>query len=93
MKLKALCECTKPISCIKGKDADGGTVDFVDIPDNSVQLNAVKTVIALYGDEAPAKTQVDLVGSLMAVVASHLTSANRSTNAPKRGKKGITDVP
>ena len=72
LKLKALCECTKPISCIRGKEADGGTVDFIDVPDNSVQLNAVKTVIALYGDEAPAKHTVDVAGSLMAAVAARL---------------------
>ena len=72
IKLKSLCEATKPISCIKGKEADGGTVDFVDVPDNRVQLDAVKTVISLYGDEAPVKQQVDVTGSLMAAVAARL---------------------
>lgn len=58
-KLKALCEATKPISCIKGKEADGGTVDFVDVPDNQVQLGAVKTIIDLYGDKAPDKHKIE----------------------------------
>jgi hypothetical protein len=49
-KLKELCEANKPISCIKGKDADGGTVDFIDVPDNKVRLDAVKEVISLYND-------------------------------------------
>jgi hypothetical protein len=57
-KLKALCEATKPISCIRGKEADGGTVDFIDVPDNQVQLGAVKEVIALYGDRAAEKVAV-----------------------------------
>jgi hypothetical protein len=59
-KLKDLCECTKSISCIRGKEADGGTVDFVDVPDNAVQLNAVKEVIALYGDRAAEKKDVNI---------------------------------
>ena len=61
-KLKDLCEATKPISCIKGKEADGGTVDFVDVPDNQVQLGAVKTIIELYGDKAvpTQKHEIDL---------------------------------
>lgn len=63
-KLKTLCEATKPISCIKGKDADGGSVDWVDVPDNTVQLNAVKTVISLYGDEAPKKEDINIKGPL-----------------------------
>ena len=63
-KLKELCECTKPISCIKGKEADGGTVDFVDVPDNMVQLNAIKEVIALYGDRAAEKKDIRQSGEL-----------------------------
>jgi hypothetical protein len=63
-KLRALCECTKPISCIKGKEADGGTVDFVDVPDNAVQLNAIKEVIALYGDRAAEKKDIKQSGEL-----------------------------
>lgn len=63
-KLKDLCEATKPISCIKGKEADGGTVDFVDVPDNQTQLGAVKEVIALYGDRAAEKKDVKVSGDL-----------------------------
>ncbi len=73
-KLKDLCEATKPISCVRGKekDADGGTVDFIDVPDNRVQLDAVKEVIALFGDRAPEKKQVSLDASLMSLVAAQL---------------------
>ena len=59
-KLDECLEATKPISCIKGKDADGGTVDFIDVPDYRVQLDAVKMIISLYGDNAPVKQEVDL---------------------------------
>ena len=72
-KLKDLCEATKPISCIRGKDADGGTVDFVDVPDNAVQLNAVKTIIDLYGDAKPKKLDVNMGGNIMATVAKVLS--------------------
>ena len=57
-KLKSLCEATKPISCIQGKDADGGTVDFVDVPDNRVQLDSVKEVIKLWGDYPAEKREI-----------------------------------
>jgi hypothetical protein len=80
-KLKSLCEATKPISCIRGKEADGGTVDFVDVPDNRVQLDAVKTVIAMYGDLAPEKHEHDIGGSLMAAVAARL--ADGTDTKPK----------
>ena len=72
-KLKDLCEATKPISCIRGKEADGGTVDFVDVPDNAVQLNAVRTIIDLYGDSKPKKLDVNMGGNIMATVAKVLT--------------------
>jgi hypothetical protein len=72
-KLKGLCECTKPISATvihkagksKGaQDADSTTTDFIDVPDNAVQLNAIKTVIALYGDAAPEKRDVNIHGEI-----------------------------
>ena len=68
-KLKDLCEATKPISCQiinkagkdkSAKDADSMTTDFVEIPDNRVQLDTIKTIIDLYGDRAPVKQEVDL---------------------------------
>ena len=63
-KLKDLCEAQKAISCIKGKEADGGTVDFIDVPDNQVQLGAVKEVIALFGDRAAEKKNIKHTGDL-----------------------------
>lgn len=53
-KLNELLEATKPISCIKGKDADGGTVDFVDVPDNQAQVKALDILLSL-GDYYPDK--------------------------------------
>jgi hypothetical protein len=73
-KLNALLDATKPISCVRGKEADGGTVDFVDVPDNRVQLDAVKVVIALYGDAAPEKIDVNHSGSIMGAVAKVLSA-------------------
>jgi hypothetical protein len=58
-KLKELCEAEKTVSCVSGKGAGAGTVDFVDVPDSRVQLDAVKTIIGLYGDNAPVKSEVD----------------------------------
>lgn len=57
-KLKELCEATKSISCISGKDAKSDSVEFVDVPDHRIQLDAIKTVIDLYGDKAPVKSDV-----------------------------------
>ena len=57
-KLAELMNATRTVSCVKGKDANSGTVDFVDVPDYPVQLNTVKTIIGLYGDNAPVKQDV-----------------------------------
>lgn len=94
-KLKELCEATKPISCVKGKDADGGTVDFIDIPDNRIQLDAVKTIIDLYGDKAPTKQNVqfpDKNGHPQAIGGGMFTDLERAARlaylldqAAKRG--------
>lgn len=56
--IKECCEATKSISCISGKDAGSGSVDFVDVPDYRIRLDAVKTIIDLYGDKAPTKQDV-----------------------------------
>ena len=63
-KLKSLCEAQKTVSCISGKDAGSGSVDFVEVPDNQVQLGAVKEVIALFGDRAAEKKDVKVAGDL-----------------------------
>jgi len=74
-KLDQLLEATKPISCIKGKDADGGTVDFVDTPDNQAQCKALDMLLSL-GDYYPTKKfkgEVNHSGSIMAAVAKHMS--------------------
>lgn len=81
-KLKDLCEATKPISCIKGKEADGGTVDFVDVPDNQVQLGAVKEIIMLYGDRKPIKTDNKITGDVIV----NITKFSNGDAPIKRGK-------
>jgi len=57
-KIKEFCEATKAISCISGKDAGSGSVDFVDVPDYQTQVQGVKMIIDLYGDKAPVKSDV-----------------------------------
>ena len=54
VKLGELLEAQKPISCIKGKEANGGTVDFVDVPDNQTQIKALDMAFEL-GDHYPSK--------------------------------------
>ena len=87
-KLKELCEATKPISCIKGKEADGGLVDFVDVPDYRVQLDAVKTIIGLYGDNAPVKTESEEVHTFgLSPELQEMFDAIYANGKKKRGKK------
>jgi len=69
-KLKELCEATRPISCIRGKDADGGTVDFIEVPDNQTQLGAIRTIIDLYGDKAALKVDNKHEGSLEVLITN-----------------------
>jgi hypothetical protein len=46
-KLDALVEAQRTVSAIGGKDANAGTVDFVDVPDNPVQLKALEMAFKL----------------------------------------------
>lgn len=48
-KINALMDAKKTVSCVSGKDAGAGSVDFVDVDDNPVQLNTVKLVCQLKG--------------------------------------------
>lgn len=43
------CYATKVISAIGGKEANGGTVDFVDVPDNTARINAMKLAYQIKG--------------------------------------------
>lgn len=74
-KLRDLCDATKQISCIKGKDADGGSVDWVEVPDNAVQLNAIKEVFSLSGESKPKKIDVNMGGNIAATVAKILSES------------------
>lgn len=48
-KAKELFDAKKTVSCVGGKDAGAGTVDFVDVPDYRVQLDAMKLICDLRG--------------------------------------------
>ena len=78
--IKECLSATRSISCLSGKEADGGTVDFVDVPDYRVRLEAGKVLIALYGDNAPDKKEISIEGSLMAAVAAHLGNECENTS-------------
>lgn len=67
-KLKEFCEAQKTVSCVGGKDAGSGSVDFVDVPDYRIQLDAVKTIIDLYGDKAPAKQEHEIKGPVQIAI-------------------------
>lgn len=88
LKLEQLMEATKPISCIKGKEADGGTVDFVDVPDNQTQIKALDMYFTLRGDKPPKeiKAEVNHSGSIMAAVASHLSNPKKAEVSPVEKK-------
>jgi hypothetical protein len=90
IKLNQLLDATKPISCIKGKDADGGSVDFVDVPDNQTQIKALDILLTL-GDHYPAKqikADVNHSGSLMADVVEYLSNPEKPvTNDKHKVKK------
>ena len=44
-----LLNATKTVSCVSGKDAGSGTVDFVDVPDYQVQLGALEKAYKVKG--------------------------------------------
>jgi len=58
-KLKDLTEATKVISAVSGKSATGTTMDFIDVPDNPVQLQALKEAFRLAGDYPADKLEID----------------------------------
>ena len=46
------------ISAIPGTEANGGTVDFVDVPDHPTRLKAVKIAVDILGVEAAKQVNV-----------------------------------
>jgi hypothetical protein len=71
-KLKEFCEAQKTVSCVSGKGAGSGSVDFVDVPDYRIQLDAVKTIIDLYGDKAPEKRETRVSGEIRGSLSPEL---------------------
>lgn len=58
-KILALTEAKRVISAVSGNAADGKTVDFIDVPDNQVQLAATKEALKLAGDYPEDRVQLD----------------------------------
>lgn len=48
-KLDEFLEAQKTVSCVSGKDAGAGTVDFVDVPDYMTQLKAIDIITDIRG--------------------------------------------
>ena len=60
-KHEQLLEATKPISArIVGKDADEGTDDFIEVPDNPVQAKALELAYKIKG-KLETQTQVNIL--------------------------------
>lgn len=57
-KLQDLLEAQRTVSAIGGKDANAGTVDFVDVPDNPVQLKALEIALKLKDKFPSTKTDI-----------------------------------
>ena len=80
-KINDLMDCKKAVSCVSQKDAGPGSVDFVDVDDNSTQLGAAKLAAQLKG-HLIEKKEIDVSAALMAAVAARLSSGSdpRSEN-------------
>ena len=94
-KLKSLCEAQRTVSCISGKDAGSGSVDFVEVPDNQVQLGAVKEVIALFGDRAAEKKDFNLSGEVSIQLVDYSRAepeAKQPAKASRKARKGVRNA-
>lgn len=94
-KLDDLMNAQKPIAATvihkagKGKgarDADESTTDFIDVPDNQVQIKALDMAFTLRDDYPCKKVKADVThsGSIMAAVAAHMSEPEKPK---KKGKK------
>jgi hypothetical protein len=103
-KLDDLMNAQKPIAATvvhkagKGKgakDADETTMDFVDVPDNQVQIKALDMAFNLRDDYPCKKIKADVnhSGSIMAAVASHLSQEPKKVEKqPKERKPPVKKV-
>ncbi|HSW65048.1 MAG TPA: hypothetical protein VLH56_17315 [Dissulfurispiraceae bacterium] len=96
-KLDELMNAQKPIAATvvhkagKGKgakDADETTMDFVDVPDNQVQIKALDMAFTLRDDYPCKKIKADVnhFGSIMAAVSAHLSKEQPPPKPPKEHK-------
>jgi len=88
-RIKYLCEATKPISCIKGREADGGTVDFVDVPDNQAIAKGVDIGLSLgdYYPDKKIKADIKLKGDLKISIIDRF-GADHKPKATKKTQPG-----
>lgn len=80
-KIKGLCDATKSVSCISGKDADSKTVDFVDVPDNMAIAKGIDLGLNLGGFYPPKELKADVnhSGNIMATVIKVLNDRRRES--------------
>lgn len=64
-KLENLVEAQRTVSAVGGRDADAGTVDFVDVPDNPVQLKALEMAFKLKDKFPTTKTDITTDGKAL----------------------------
>ena len=64
---------TRTVSCVSGKDADSGTVDFVDVDDHPTRLRAVDMVHKVRGRYVETKKIVGPDGGPVQVKAVELS--------------------
>jgi hypothetical protein len=74
-KCDELFDAKKAVSCVGGRDAGAGTVDFVDVPDYRIQLDAMKLICELSG-RIKKKVDVNQSGNITIEVVRFAETEN-----------------
>lgn len=92
-KLSTLLDAKKTVSCVSGKDAAAGSVDFVDVDDCRVQLDTAKLLIDIYGDKAALKVDAKHEGRIEVLITNFAGASDPPANpepdtrTPKGGRR------
>ena len=73
-KISNLLDAKKTVSCVSGKDAGAGSVDFVDVDDNTVQLNTAKLASQLRGHLTEKGGDTNINGSVIVEIVNFATA-------------------
>lgn len=84
LKHKELMEANKTVSCVAGKDAGAGTVDFVDVPDWSARAKGLDMYYSVRGAYAAKKLDATIRGdvSLIAQDVKKPKNSGRKVDNP-----------